>query len=354
MQAATHDTVSWTPREIDRKYADASITYDAHYSFDIAQSSIAYDPIFGSVGGIQAAMSDMLGNRAFYFLLANTATSREQFLSSFNAGVTYVNRTRRLNWGAGLYHLYDEYYNDYDGYYFERQAGGVALFSYPLSKFHRVDMGVYARYDKKDLEFGLGGREAFLVSDYISWVYDNSIWDLSGPLEGRRYNLTVGGTYSINNGRVFNRLGFADIRHYFRLGRYSAFANRLFAYSSAGLEPQRIYLGGSWSFRGFDRRAFYNRNVLFASSELRFPLIDALIIGLPIGALGFEGIRGALFYDNGAAWDDKFDRFYGSFGAGFRVNLFYVVLLRFDFSRVTDYRTISPNTHFDFFFGWNF
>jgi hypothetical protein len=351
---ASRDTTGWKPRTIDSKYSDASIAYDAKYSFDIAQSSIAYDAIFGSVGGLQAAISDVLGNRSFYFLLSNSAQTRDKVLSSFNFGVTYINRTKQLNWGVGFFHLYDEYYNDYDGYYYERQAGGVGIFSYPVSKFSRFDMATFARYSKRDRSYGLGSREAFLVTNYLSWIYDNSIWDISGPIEGRRYNITFGVTASVNNARIFNRLGFADIRHYFRLGRYSAFADRLFAYSSSGLEPQRIYLGGSWSFRGFDNRAFYNRNVLFMSNELRFPLIDALIIGLPIGAFGFQGIRGALFYDTGAAWDDVFDRFYGSFGTGFRVNLGYVVLLRFDFARTTDYRTISKHTTFDFFFGWNF
>ncbi|HDL01893.1 MAG TPA: hypothetical protein ENH23_06645, partial [candidate division Zixibacteria bacterium] len=145
-----------------------------------------------------------------------------------------------------------------------------------------------------------------------------------------------------------------DIRHYFRLGKYSAFANRLFAFSSSGQEPQRIYFGGSWSFRGYDRRSFYNRNVIFASNELRFPLIDNLYLGFSFGGIGFRGIRGALFFDTGSAWDDEFDKMLGSFGAGMRVSLGYIILLRFDFSRTTDFHTVSNTTDFDFFFGWNF
>ena len=113
-------------------------------------------------------------------------------------------------------------------------------------------------------------------------------------------------------------------------------------------------MGGSWSFRGYSRRAFYNRNVLFASHELRFPLIDNLLIGFPIGGLGFSGIRGAMFFDVCSAWDDEFDQFYGSMGAGIRVALGYLIVLRFDFTRTTDFDTISPTTDFDFFFGWNF
>ncbi len=347
-------SVCWYPRQIDGKTARASIRYDTDYSFDIAQSMITYDPIYGSMGGVQAAVSDILGNHAYYFLVANTAESKDEILSSFNVAVSYLNREKRMNWGAGLFHLYDEYYNDHDQYFYKRQAGVVGMFSYPVSKFDRFDLNTYVRYEKKDLRYGQEDREGFLVTGLLSWVYDNSIWDISGPIEGRRYNFSAGVTYSLDEGRSWNRLAFADVRHYFRLGRYSALANRLFAYSSAGYDPQRIYFGGSWSFRGFGRRHFYNRNVLFASNELRFPLIDALLIGFPIGGLDFRGIRGAMFFDVGNAWDDDFDRFLGSFGAGVRVNLGYVVQLRFDFTRTTDFETVSPKFDFDFFFGWNF
>ena len=41
-------------------------------------------------------------------------------------------------------------------------------------------------------------------------------------------------------------------------------------------------------------------------------------------------------------------------GLGFRVNLGYVVLFRFDFAQTTDFETHSPGFDFDFFFGWNF
>jgi Tol biopolymer transport system component len=353
-QTIAASSSGWTPPRIDSSHIRSSIKYDTRYSFDIAQSTVGYDPVYGSLGGLQGAVSDVLGNKAFYFLLANTAQTRSDFLSSFNFGLTYVNRERRANWGVGVFHLYDEYFNDNEGYYEERQAGAIGLLSYPLSKFSRIDNTLFGRYSKRDRRYGLSDREAVIITDYVSWVYDNSIWDISGPIEGRRYNLSVGTSFGITDGRSYNRLALADIRHYFRLGKYSAFANRLFGFTSSGVEPQRLYLGGSWSFRGFDRRHFYNRNILFASNELRFPLINDLQIGTPLGLVGFRGIRGALFFDTGSAWDDEFDQFYGSFGGGFRVNLANIVLLRFDFSRTTDFSTISPDTDFDFFFGWNF
>jgi WD40 repeat protein len=355
--AATETPVGkafWKPGQIDGRSARSSFKYNTEYSFDIAQSAISYDPVYGTLGGLQVALSDMLGDNVFYFLLTNTAETKDDFLSSFNVGITYLNKKRRLNWGAGLFHFYDEYYNDEEGYFFERQVGGLLYVNYPISKFERFEASSYIRYSKKDIWLFDRKREALLVSNFISFVSDNSIWDISGPLEGHRYNLTLGLTAALDKGRMYSRTGVADVRHYFRLGRYSAFASRLFAYSSAGVEPQRIYFGGSWSFRGFDRRAFYDPNILFTSHELRFPLIDNLLVGFPIGGIGFQAIRGAIFFDAGSIWEDRFDEVLASTGAGFRVALGLYVVLRFDFARTTDFHSISPRTDFDFFFGWNF
>ncbi len=346
--------VFWKPGMLAKESVRSTVHYNNEYSFDIAQSAIGYDPVYGTLGGLQMAMSDMLGDNIFYFLLTNTAETKDDFLSSFNVGVTYLNKKHRINWGVGGYHFYNEYYNDYEGYYFERQVGGLVYLNYPLSKFNRIETSTYLRYSNKDVWMFLDRREAFLMSNYLSYVSDNSLWDLSGPIEGHRYNVTVGLTTALNEGKLYNRMGMVDLRHYYRLGRFSAFASRLFAYSSSGDEPQRIYFGGSWSFRGFDRREWYTRNVLFASHELRFPLIDNLLVGFPIGGIGFQAIRGALFFDTGSAWEDEFDQFIGSFGAGFRVALGGMICLRFDFSRTTDFDTISDRTDFDFFFGWNF
>ncbi len=358
----TRGQVFWKPGRLAAASYKSSVKYNTDYSFDIAQSAISYDPVYGTIGGLQMAMSDMLGDHTFYFVLANTAQNKDEILTSFNVAVTYINKINRLNWGLGGYHLYDEYYNDYDGYYFERQVGGLVYLNYPFSKYNRVETTTYLRYSDKDYTFGFTRRRATLWSSYISLVSDNSLWDISGPLDGHRYNFTFGVTSALDKGRTLNRIGLVDIRHYFRLGRYSAFANRMFIYSSSGEEPQRLYFGGSWSFRGYDRRDFYVRNIVFASNELRFPLIDNLSIGFPFGGIGFQAIRGALFFDVGRITNRRFhlldqtffDDLIGSFGAGFRVALGGLIVFRFDFARTTDFNKISDRTDFDFFFGWNF
>ena len=352
----------WKPKKLSQKSIKSSVKYNTDYSFDIAQSAISYDPVYGAMGGLQIALSDMLGDNVYYFLLANTAQTKNDILSSFNVALTYLNKKHRLNWGVGVYHLYDEYYNAFDGFYYERQAGGLIHFNYPLSKFNRLETTTYLRYSDRDYSLRFFRRRAALMSSYFSFVSDNSLWEISGPIDGHRYNFTIGITSALDEGRVYNKLALMDLRKYFRLGKFSAAAHRLFIYSSTGIEPQRIYFGGSWSFRGYGRRAFYNRNIVFSSNELRFPLIDNLYIGFPFGAIGFRAIRGAIFLDAGYFSDTKFhfmdgkyfDDLLGSFGYGFRVSLGRVILLRFDFSRRTDFRKISKNTNFDFFFGWNF
>ncbi len=345
---------AWNPERLAGDEEKGVIEYSNEFSFDVAQSAISYDAVFGSIGGFQAVFSDMLGDQLYYLLLSNTASSKNDLLESFNAGVTYIDKRHRLNYGIGIYHLYDEYFDEYDGYFSERQSGAQGLLSYPLSKFTRVETSLFLRHSFKKRPLFEDERHAILTTNYASLVHDNSLWDITGPIDGMRANATFGLTTDFYSGKFFNRLAFVDLRNYLRIRKFSAFATRAFGFWSAGDEPQRIYLGGSWSLRGYDRRAFYARKVLLLSNELRFPLIDNLYIGFPFGRLGFQAIRGALFFDAGSGWNDEFDRIYGSFGAGARVALGYMAVLRFDFSRRTDFEKIEPGLKFDFFFGWNF
>ena len=167
-----------------------------------------------------------------------------------------------MNYGWGAYHLYDEYYNDFDSYYYERQYGGLVFASYPLSKFRRVETSVFLRQSEKDLYIKGKRRDAFLFTLYLSYILDTSLWDYVGPIDGMRVNLTSGVTTDLGDLRGHNRLVLADVRKYLRLGKSSCYALRLMGFYSRGLEPQRLYLGGSWSLRGYDRRAFYGRHLV--------------------------------------------------------------------------------------------
>ncbi len=353
-EGASRSAEYWKPGIIASESVKSNVSYATDYSIDIAQSAVSYDPVFGTLGGVQALMTDVLGNHAFYGFLSNSAQTKNDILTSFNVGLSYFNLQRRVNWGFGAFHTFREFNNVVDGYYFERQIGGYAQLRYPLSRFSRIETSVYARHRDKDQFLRGVRRRSFLVSHFVSFVSDNSFWESTGPIDGHRINLTVGATAAVNEGRFNDVVAMADIRNYKRIGRHSAFATRIFAYTSGGIDPRRIYHGGSWSFRGFDRRQWYVPNVLFVSNELRFPLINRLLLGLPIGNLGFNSIRGAFFYDTGAAWENDYQGFLGSFGAGLRMGFGGLFAFRFDWSYRHDYRHIDSKPVFDFFFGWNF
>jgi Tol biopolymer transport system component len=343
----------WRPEKIGGVHQKGVAKYKNQFSFDIAQSVISYDAVYGTVGGFQTALTDMLGNHQYFFLVGNSARSKDEFISSFNFGLTYLNKTHRINYGLGFYHLKDEYYEEYYGYYDERQYGGLAFASYPLSKFKRVEDSFFLR--ESDREYSPENkRRAFLATNYVSLIFDTSIWDFVGPIDGTRFNVTLGLTMDVRKSEFYNKLVLFDLRKYLRLKKNSCFAIRTMGFSSSGKEPQRLYLGGSWSLRGYDRTAFYGRHLILINNELRFPLIDNLSIGFPIGKLSFQAIRGALFFDAGNAWDDDFERLFGSFGIGARVSLGGFIVLRLDVSKRTDFNKIERGTIFDFFFGWSY
>ena len=96
------------------------------------------------------------------------------------------------------------------------------------------------------------------------------------------------------------------------------------------------------------------RHLLLINNELRFPLLDRLLMASPIGDFDFRGIRGALFFDMGNAWEEDLDGLKGSIGVGFRVGLGYYTALRFDWSKTTDFHSLDRGVRFNFFFGWDF
>jgi outer membrane protein assembly factor BamA len=297
----------------------------------------------------------VLGNHQLYFLVYNTADTKENLLHSMNIAVTYLNKKHRLNWGFGGFRFYNEYSDDYYGYVSEETYGALGVTSYPFSRYDRVEASLFLRKYYKETLFSNNNPDAVLVTPMLSYIKDTSIWEQSGPIDGFRMHLAVATSFNLNNAKYYNSAFNVDIRKYFRVTESSAYAVRALYLASSGKDPQRYYLGGSWDLRGYQRRSFYDKNIFLLNNELRFPLVDRLLVGFPFGALSFQSIRGAVFVDAGKAWGDYNRRMVGSFGYGVRVALGYVTVLRFDFSRKVDYKTVyGHGFDFDFFFGWNY
>jgi hypothetical protein len=345
----------WTTAKIEGVSEVNALKYVRDYTLDIAQSQIATDPVFGTTGGAAVAMSDLLGNDQFYFLIYNSAQSRDEILQSFNIAISRVSLGQRMNYAYGIFHFSGRRYDltDPDLFFTERVFGGYFALSYPLSKFYRVEAGVSLNRSNKEV---ITSRKALLTSTSISLVHDNSLWTLSGPIDGNRFLLTLAYTTDVQFSNVNYYTVIADYRRYFRLSQRSAFATRAQLFYNEGREARRFFMGGSWDLRGYPRWSLRGKKLWLASGELRFPFIDQLGIKFPFGSVGLGSLRGALFIDAGGVWDEKYTETLGSIGMGLRWNFGGVLVLRYDIGKriEDDFSHLQRGLYHQFFFGWDF
>ncbi len=334
------------------------LKYRGDYSLDVAQSAISTDPVFGTSGGAFVALSDVLGNDQYYFLLYNTAQTQDELLSSFNIAISRVALGQRTSFAYGIYRFTGRRYDltARDEFYYERVFGGYFATSYPLTKFERIETGMSLSNSNREVDGTLQERKALLLSNSIAFTHDNSLWGPSGPLDGTRFNLTLAYTSDIQYSNVNYFSVIADYRHYARLALRSAFASRFWLFYNHGKESRRFVMGGSWDLRGWDRWSIRGEKLWLTSQELRFPFVDEVTVRFPFFGLSFFSLRGALFFDAGGAWDRDYEQTLGSTGGGIRMNLGGVLVLRYDIGkRIEDnFSRFQDGIFHQFFFGWDF
>lgn len=339
--------------------AGASVTpYVPRYSVDIAESQITTDPVFGTAGGAAMALSDILGNDQYYFLLFNTAQTQDEILKSFNLAISKISLGHRMNYAYGIFNFAGPDYDisDPDVYFYERSFGGYFTLSYPLSRFDRIEATTSLANTYKELYYGIGERTSLLFSNSIGYVMDNSLWGPTGPIDGHRFLVSLAYTSDVEYSSVNYYTVMFDYRHYFRLSQTVAFATREALLFNQGPQAKIFFMGGSWDLRGWPLWGIRGEKLWIASEELRFPFIDALNINFPFGGILFTAIRGAVYFDAGSAWDDVYDSTLGDFGAGLRFNLGEVLVLRYDVGKTIqdNFQKLQPGLFYQFFFGWDF
>ena len=348
----------WTESQLKVFAEKEKYKYQKEYTLDYAQSEVTTDPVYGTRGGAILSLSDLFGDDNYFFLIYNTANVQSDFLKSFNIMLERVDLSKRTNYGFGVFHFSGNRYDirESDEYFYERSFGGFFLLNFPLSKFQRIETDVSMASSDKEVIQGLIERKALLLSNTISYVADNSIWGPTGPLDGIRARLLLGYTSDVKYSNVNYFSVIADYRQYFRIGYTTALAFRGAIFYNQGKEARRYFMGGSWDLRGWPRWSIRGEKLWISSLELRFPLIDQINIKFPFVNLGFWGIRGAVFTDFGGAWDEIYDQTLGSVGFGFRMNLFGVIVLRYDIGKkIEDNLTMfQPGLFYQFFFGWDF
>jgi Tol biopolymer transport system component len=346
----------WTTPKVSITQAN-SRPYRKKYGLDFVQGAFQADPVFGSGGGAQVGVTDMLGDDQYYLTIYNTSrtSSTKQLLTNWNFILTKVDLGNRTNFAYGIYRFKGEFFEIGDQGTIdpvdESRYGGFFQISYPLSKFQRIETSVnVSRFQRASVLASLLPVDGVLVSNFVNYSFDNSLWSLTGPLDGTRTNVTLGYTTDIYHAQQNYYTAILDYRNYSRLTTRSAFAFRSLVEVNDGKNPQNFLLGGSWDLRGYPRWSLPSTRFFVINNELRFPFIDAINLNLPFGGLGFRSIRGALFMDIGSAWGSQttdthvilghqtFDGLIGSVGTGFRLNFLGAIVLRFDFGKMFDAR----------------
>jgi hypothetical protein len=358
----THEacrTFSWEPSLPDTGLAYIQKPYTPKFGVDLIAATFAVDPDFGYMGnGAQLFLTDMLGDHQISILAGTSSNEFSDFFDNINVAVTYYNQTHRLNYGFGVFHLASYIGSIYDLLRFERRYGVIGGISYPFSKFMRVDFQtIFKKMTRDDdiTSIGVSQGEANMLTNFISLTRDNIIWGIGGPMTGHRANLSLGRSWDLDGSRYDLTTAIFDFRYYINLGTRVVLAQRFVTRNSWGSDLQLFYLGGSWDLRGYDYRAFAGKKMMLYNAEIRFPLLDRLLVNFPVGQIDFPMFRGSLFFDAGTVSGFIYDPgWLGSIGVGAELNLGYLPVMRVNFSRRTDFETVDKKTRVDFFIGYNF
>ena len=301
---------------------DPPTTYQRRLGLDVLQNGVAFDPGFGTGGLGQVAFSDLLGNEQILLALANDSEQFGDFWDGWEGGLTYLNQAQRLNYGVGLYRLTRIYDPDLDLIRREKRVGLIGLVSYPFSRFTRVEGSVQVRHATDHLLRDGDALTVDLVSNFASFVHDDSRWTWDGPVGGSRLNLTTGFTRDMTAGKADYGTLYGELRHYRQPLRNVVLASRVIGETNVGADAQRDYLGGPTRLHVSDRRVLAGLQVVSAQEELRFPLVRGLVLGIP-APWQLPTLYASAFADAAWTWDHEFAQRFGDagyavyFGGGF-------------------------------------
>ncbi len=328
--------------------------YRVRFGLDFARTTLAYDPEFLSGSAGQVALSDILGNKHILIHVSSQSEQGGSLLGTLSVGTVYLDLTRRVSYGVGAFSLGTVYDEELGIVREERRDGALLYAAYPMSRFERIEGNVVARLAHEYPYRSGETARAFLLSNYFSYVWDNTNLGASSELIGTRVNLTLGMTRDITRGLADYVIALADLRKSVALSRNAVIASRLDVRSSFGQEGRRFYLGGPSTLRGYSMRTVSGKRVLLLNNELRLPLLARIVLRTPGGALPLPTIRGALFFDAAAGGERELEDWKGSLGFGLYLGGGYFPAVRFNVAWRTDFESITPKAVREFTIGWNY
>ena len=373
-------------------------SYKTRFTLDLVSGNLQISNVFGTTGMTYFSFSDILGDHqiAFGTEMVLTLENSDYFLQ-------YAYLKNRRDYYFTAFQNADFFnigYDYYTGLYTTarlRHYGIQFLVSNPFNRYNRIDLGfswhnisysilrpMLTGYNYTEVRYEEIESEIFsTILPTISWVYDNSVFGFTGPIDGFRKNTSL--TFSPGYGT--DSLDFQtmkiDARKYWRFGRDYTLAVRTFIGKSFGPDKQKFFMGGipymlagggetngkkdtgqyrdvlldtsntsliqdiyfteyAFPIRGARFAERFGSNALLANIEMRFPFINYLALGFPLKVI-FGNIRGHAFLDIGAAWDDgefskdgwpyeygkqynKYSPWVATLGLGTKINLGYFLL----------------------------
>ncbi len=362
--------------------------YKPKFTPDFMHATPGYSTFYGFQGQAYFILTDYLGNHQFYF-----ATDLVNTIDQSNIQILYFYNKKRTNIGFGLFHS-KRFYSFVNNVFFsDRFYGFQGLARYPFSTFKRVDLTVSQYFIDRQYNYltsdaistysptyGFKKNSKVTVAEF-SYISDNVVWGLTGPVNGRRAKLSLSSGINIFDSKdiQFTSVEF-DYRKYWHIKNSFSFAFRFSSGASFGTTPKLYFLGGTTNWIGrrvYDASVYDLKNLYFAdvvtplrgvpyyelagdrygliNAEFRFPLIDYFAMRFPL-PLVFSRIQGVLFSDIGTAWTgsnfkggtsvggvNRLQDIKMGFGTGLRLNLGFL-LLRYDIAWSTDMNSISPRT----------
>ncbi len=366
--------------------------YKARFSPEyIAQPSIGYQQGGwggGTYGGTTIILADLMGDHR----LAISGGINGQ-LSDAQVFVGYTSLGRRLQYSTGViqqpfYLFAGQELNPISETQAQQVQNIVRIVQrqvfvqgmYPFNRFTRFELGAaFSNVDYQQfpfvrfVDFGSGLASPFergqtrnlqsvnTVSPYAALVTDNTMFGYTGPISGRRARFEVRPQVGTWQWVEYT----ADARWYYPiLFNYVTFATRFTSSITVGRDEAVFpkWMGRPDFMRGFNRGNVgfqcgatiggigcgedetVGSRVAFTNTELRFPLLRRIN---PATGGGLPPIDGHFFYDAGIAWtggqeisltrpadyDISTQRaLVQSYGMGARLNLFGMMIIRYDYA----------------------
>ncbi len=294
--------------------------YKPKFSADLVSVLFGYSSYYGLQGQTVLLLSDIMGNHQILLATDVSGDIEESNIFTFYQYLRY-----QIDYGASAFY-YKNYFLDNEGRIFsDKQYGLTGLVSYPLSQFTRFQLSCEAFFiDRHFLALPLDAcKDDYSVRSglgRLSWITDNTLWGMTGPVKGHRYNASVEAVAGFSNQSPQYIAAELDLRQYIKFFDIYNLSFRLSAGGAFGNNPKEYYAGGvtNWlnynvklrdiyspkdiyfskfvvPLRGYDYFHFIGQQYILSNNEFRFIFIKSLDLGFP--PVSFRYINGSVFFD---------------------------------------------------------